>query len=138
MPFLTLSSMKAERNLGIIQRQKARSCCYISPRDDISHQALSRLPVANHVFLGSCTVHIGQESQSLSSAPFQRHTALLKIALLAKPTNRVAGTCQRHKIYSLPGTVPCLPPSRLSSLDLGVDQSTQLTVVTALAEHPRA
>lgn len=116
--------MKAERNVCIIQRQKARSCCYISPREDISHQALIRLPVADHVFLGSWTVRIGHEGQSLSSAPLQRHTALLQIALLAKPTNRVAGTCLVHKIHSLPGTVPCLPLSRLSSLDLGMDQSS--------------
>lgn len=51
-------------------------------------------------------------------------TALLQIALLAKPKNRVAGTCLVHKIHSLPGTVPCLPPCRLSSLHLGMDQSS--------------
>ena len=56
---MALSSTEAERNVCTRQRQKAIGYSYISPRDHISHQALSRLPVANHIFLRSCTVHIG-------------------------------------------------------------------------------
>ena len=94
--------METERNVCISQRQKVSGCCYISPRDDISHQALSRLPVSNHVSLGSCTVCIGQEGQSPCSAPFQRHTGLLQIALLTKPTMKESYLSQNSLELKLP------------------------------------
>jgi len=48
------------------------------PETGILHQTVSRLPVANHVFLGSWTVDICQEGVSLKSAPQSRHTAHLR------------------------------------------------------------
>ena len=99
---MALSSTKTERNVCISQRQKASGCCYISPRDDISHQALSRLPVSNHVSLGSCTVHIGQEGQSACSATSRRHTGLLQIALLTKPTMKESCMSQKTPFQVLP------------------------------------
>ena len=47
----------------------------LSHRDDIIYQTVSRLLVANHVFLGSWMVDICQEGRSLRSAPQRRHTA---------------------------------------------------------------
>jgi len=44
--------LEAERQAYYSQSQKARGCCNLSPRDGILHQTV-RLPVANHIFLGS-------------------------------------------------------------------------------------
>ena len=68
--------LEAERQAGDSQRWKARG--YRGPRDGILHQTLSRLPVANHVFLGSWTVDVCQERHSLRSAPQRRHTVHLR------------------------------------------------------------
>jgi len=46
-----------------------------APESGIFHQTVSRLPVANHVFLGSWMVDICQKGHSLRSAPQRRHTA---------------------------------------------------------------
>ena len=48
-----------ERQAGGSQSQKTRG--NFSPRDGILHQTVSRLPVANQVFLGSWMVAICQE-----------------------------------------------------------------------------
>ena len=45
------------------QNQNARSCSSLGPRDGIFHQTVSRLPVANHVFLRS-SVATGLEKVS--------------------------------------------------------------------------
>ena len=58
------------------QSRKARG--NLCPRDGILHQTVSRLPVANQVFLGSWTVGICQEGCSLRSAPQRRHIAQLR------------------------------------------------------------
>ena len=50
---------EAERQVGNSQRQKARG--NLGPRDGILHQTASRLPVANHIFLGFWMVDIHQE-----------------------------------------------------------------------------
>ena len=47
------STLEAERQAWDSQSQKARGCSNLGPRDSILHQTVSRLPVANHVFLGS-------------------------------------------------------------------------------------
>ena len=61
---------------GNSQSWKARgNLCH---RDGILHQTVSRLPVANQVFLGSWTVDIRQEGRSQRSAPQRRHTAQLR------------------------------------------------------------
>ena len=67
--------LEAERQAGESQSRKARG--NLSPRD-IVHQTVSRLPVANQVFLGSWTVHICQEGCRLRSAPQRRHMANLR------------------------------------------------------------
>ena len=70
---------KAERQAGDSQSWKARD--NLGPRDGIIHQTVSRIPVANQVFLGSWTVDICQEGRNLRS-PEKTHstpeTALLQ------------------------------------------------------------
>ena len=65
-----------ERQAGNSQSQKARG--NLGPRDGILHQTVSRLPVANQVFLGSWMVDIQQEGLRQRSAPQRRHTAHLR------------------------------------------------------------
>ena len=67
---------EAERQASDSQSQKARG--NLGPRDGILHQTVSRLPVANQVFLGCWTVDICQEVHSLRSAPQRRHTTHLR------------------------------------------------------------
>ena len=74
---------EAERQAGDSQSQKARG--NLSPRDSILHQTVSRLPVANHVFLGSWTVDICQECHNLKSVPQRRHTTLLGLCSCSTP-----------------------------------------------------
>ena len=57
-----LLSPEAERQVGDSQSQKARG--NLGPRASILHQTVSRLPVANQVFLGSWMVDICQEGRS--------------------------------------------------------------------------
>ena len=47
------SSAEAERQLCNSQNCKAKGCWNLGPRDCIFHQTMSRLPIGNHVFLGS-------------------------------------------------------------------------------------
>ena len=68
--------LEAERQVGDSQSQKARG--NLGPRDSIHHQTVSRLSVANQVFLGSWMVDIHQEGHSQRSAPQSRHTAHLR------------------------------------------------------------
>ena len=49
-----------------------------APETIIPHQTVSRLPVANHVFLGYWLADICQEGRSLRSAPQRRHMAHLR------------------------------------------------------------
>lgn len=76
------------------RRKKARGHWNLSPRDHSSHQAVSGNPVTIHIFLGSCTVHICQECDSLRQAPLRR--------------------CMVHL-----GLCLCGASRRLSGLDLG-------------------
>ena len=50
----------------------------LGPRDGILYPTVSRLPIANPVFLGSWTVDVCQEGHSQRSAPQRRHTTLLR------------------------------------------------------------
>ena len=74
---------EAERQAGDSQSQKARG--NLSPRDSILHQTVSRLPVANQVFLGSWMVDICQEGCSQRSAPQRRHMAHLRQCFYGAP-----------------------------------------------------
>ena len=71
-----LTLPEAERQVGDSQRWKTRG--NLCPRDGILHQSVSRLLLANHMFLGSWTIGICQEGRSLRSAPQRRHTAHLR------------------------------------------------------------
>ena len=51
---------------------------FSAPETSILYQTVSRLPVANQVFLGSWTVDICQEGHSLRSAPQRKHMAHLR------------------------------------------------------------
>ena len=95
--------------------RKARGCCNLGPRDGIFHQTLSRLPVANHVFLGYWTVDISQECHILRSAPHRRHTAHLRLCSYGTPRNQPARTTEVIKTYSPLGT-ECSPSNQLPEL----------------------
>ena len=73
-------SPEAERQACDRQSWKARGCCNLGPRDCIFYQTVSRLEVANHVFLGYWTVHICQECHNLRSAPQRRYVAHLRLS----------------------------------------------------------
>ena len=76
------SSPGAVRQVCDSQRQKARGYCNLSPRECIFCQTVSRVLVANHVFLGSWMVHICQECHSLRPATLRTSTAHLDCALV--------------------------------------------------------
>ena len=69
-------SLPGGREAGEQHPAEGKGCCNLH-RDHIFHQTVSRLPVVNLVFLGSCMVDICQECHSLRSAPQRRHTAHL-------------------------------------------------------------
>ena len=81
--------LEAERQAGESQSWKARG--NLSPRD-IVHQTVSRLPVANQVFLGSWTVDIHQEGHRQRLNPQKRHMVHLDGAPTAHPGNQRTGT----------------------------------------------
>ena len=71
-----ITLLEAERKASSSQSWKARG--NLGTRDGILHQAVSRLPVANHVFLGYWLADICQEGCSRRSALQRRHTAHLR------------------------------------------------------------
>ena len=87
--------------------------CNLGPRDCISCQAVSRLPVTNYVFLASWMVYICQDCHSLRPAPLRR--------------------CMAHLGLCTHGT-----PESLSGLDLGSARDTDPTQNCALVEHLEA
>ena len=62
-----LPSPEAERQAGDSQSWKARG--NLGPRDGILHQTVSRLPVANQVFLGSWTIDIPRRVAARGKLP---------------------------------------------------------------------
>ena len=78
-----LPLLVAKRQVGESQSQKVRG--NLGPRDSILHQTVSRLPVANQVFLGSWVVDVHQEDHSQRSASQKRHTAHLRQCSLGAP-----------------------------------------------------
>ena len=72
----SLPPPEAERQADDRQSWKARG--NLSPREGIFHQTVSRLPVANQVFLGSWMVDLHQEGHSQRSVHQRRHTAHLR------------------------------------------------------------
>ena len=82
-----------------------------------------RLPVANHVFLGSCMVDICQEGRSLRSAPKRRHTAHLRQCPCGTPRKRAAGTREVPRCTAHLGQCARQAPGHLSCSDLGRAQN---------------
>ena len=112
-----LPTPEAERQVGDRQSQKARS--NLRPRDSILHQTVSRLPIANQVFLGFWTVDICQEGHSLSSGPQRRHMEHVRWCSCGAPRKLSGWDLGGDKMHHTPGIV-CLPtPGHLSSSDLG-------------------
>ena len=60
-----------------VTARAGRRGAILAPETGILHQTVGRLPVANHVFLGSWMVDICQEGHSLRSAHQRRHMAHL-------------------------------------------------------------
>ena len=101
--------------------QNARGRCNLGPRDSIFHQPVSRLPVANHIFLGSWTVHIHQEGHSLISSPEESHTTgTVPLWCIQETEQPGLGRCIRHTAH----LCSCQVPGHLSILNLGRAQNT--------------
>ena len=114
------------RQAGDSQSQKARG--NLGLRDGILYQTVSRLSVANQVFLGSWMVDICQEGHSQRSALQRRHTAHLRQYSHCIPRKPSAGTrevIRRTAPYW--GECAHQAPGHLSCSDLGRAKNTALT-----------
>ena len=105
------------------QSCKARVSSNLSPRDWLPPPTLSRLLVANHVFLGSWTVDICQEGCSLRSAPQRSHMAHLKWCSHCIPWKPNGWDQGGDKMHLPPGTVHS--PSTWSPELLAPEKSTK-------------
>ena len=91
-------SLEAERQVQDSQRRKAKDHCNLSPRGHVSQQAPSRLPTANHVFLGSWMVHICHQFTSVTAwdqLPWG-NAQPTGTALAVHPGAWAAWTCEEH------------------------------------------
>ena len=112
----------AGRQAGNSQSQKARG--KLGPRDSIPCQTASRLPVANHVFLGSWMVDIPWEGHSQRSAPQKRHTAHLRQRSRCAPRKPSGWDMGGDKTHCPTwGVCAHQAPGRLSCSDLGRAQT---------------
>lgn len=127
--------MKVETNVYDCRSQKELGYWYLGPRD-IPYQALSWLTFANDEYLGSWTVHTGQDHDSLGSATMRRHMAQLRLCTLAQVANCVVETRELYNRYGLPETMPCPPTSHLRfwTCEEHKAQSTETITVSALVE----
>ena len=114
-----------------------RQGAILAPETGILHQTVSRLPVANHTFLGSWMVDICQEGHSLRSAPQRRHMTHLRQCSCCAPGKPSSRTGEVIKMQGPAGTV-CLPNTWSPEL-LGPGKGTKCTPnrVCTLAEYPR-
>ena len=105
------------------------------PETGILHQTVSRLPIANHISLGSWMADVHQEGHSLRSAPQRRHTAHLRWCSCGTP-GKPSGQDQ-IKIHNPSGTVHL--PSIWSPELLRPGKGTKHTPnqVCALVEYSR-
>ena len=150
---------EAEKQVGNSQSQKARG--NLGPRDGILHQTVSRLPVANQVFLGSWMVDICQEGCSQRAASQRTHTAHLRWCSCDTPGKLSGWDRGGDKMHRPPGTgcssstwLPeLLRPGKgtnlysthsgpenlnLSSLDLGSARNPGPALDRSSAEQPGA
>ena len=79
--------------------------CNLRPRDCISHLAVNRLPVTNHVFLGSWMVHICQEFHSLRLASRGDSWSTWDCTLMVHLWAWVAWNWEMQETHDPPGTV---------------------------------
>ena len=98
-----LPPKEAERQTGGSQSQKARG--NLHPRDGILYQTVSKLPVANQVFLGPWTVDICQEGHSQRSAPQKRHMAHMRRRSHCTPRKLSSQDLVGDKMHCTPGRV---------------------------------
>ena len=104
------------RQAGDSQSQKARG--NLGLRDGILYQTVSRLSVANQVFLGSWMVDICQEGHSQRSAPQRIHMAHLRCHSCCAP--RKPSDWDGDKMHRPTCRVcTCKTPGHLSCLYLG-------------------
>ena len=111
------------RQAGDSQSQKARG--NLGLRDGILYQTVSRLSVANQVFLGSWMVDICQEGHSQRSAPQRIHMAHLRCHSCCaprKPRGWDRGGDNKHRPTW--GVCAHQAPGHLSCLGLGRAQNT--------------
>ena len=114
---------ETEMQAGNSQSRKVRG--NLGPREGILHQTVSRLPVANQVFLGSWMVDICQEGCSQRSAPQRRHTAHLRRHSHCTPRKPSSWDGGGDKTPPPTwGECSCQAPGHLSCSGLGRAQST--------------
>ena len=130
------SPPEAERQACDSQSQKARSCCTLRPRDGMFHQTVSRLPVANHIFLGSWMADACQACCSLISSPEKTHCTP-EPAVVVHPDNQAVGLGKWIRCTAHLGQCAHQAPGHLSCSDLGRAQKAQLNPVCALVGYPR-
>ena len=84
----------------------ARACrqgASSAPETSILHQTVSRLPVANQVFLGSWMADIHQKGRRQKSAPQKKHTAHLRWSSLCAPRKPSSWDGGGDKAHHPPG-----------------------------------
>ena len=124
-----------QRQVGDSQNRKARG--NLGPRDDILHQTVSGLPVANQVFLGSWMLDICQEGCSQRSAEQRRHMAHLRRNSLCAPRKPRDWDQGGDKMHRPSGNVHS--PSTWSPELFGPGKGKKLrpNQVCAFVEYPR-
>ena len=97
----------------------------LAPGASILHETVSRVPVVNHIFLGSWMVDICREGHSLKSAPQRRHMAHLRWCFHSASGKLSSWTREVIKMHCPPGTVHS--PSTRSPELLRTGKSTGCT-----------
>ena len=114
-----------QRQVGDSQNQKARG--NLGPRDDILHQTVSGLPVANQVFLESgCLTsarRVAVRDQLNRGDTWHTWDGTLSV----HPENRGTGTREVIRCITHLGTCTCRAPGHLSCSDLGRAKSSDPT-----------
>ena len=101
----TCTSPPLEAERQACDSQSLKEGAISAPETGILHQTVSRLPVANHIFLGSWMVNICQEGHSLRSAPQRRHTAHLRQCSRCAPRKPSCWDGEVIKTHGPHGTV---------------------------------
>ena len=96
----------------------------LGPRDGIPYQNVSRLPVANQVYLGSWVVDIHREGHSQRSALQRIPTAHLRWHSCCAPRKLSSWDQGGDKMHCTWGECTHQAPGRLSCSDLGRAQNT--------------